>query len=422
MSSVKNWGIYLNGLNYAGKNGKIITTIPIFSKDADPEFVKFNLAIATAKKEGNYVITRKNKKSDYVSSKSDDLAPFLNNEYVGVLTTKNNSIYILEFRKISSREYIDGEEYQPLEEVTRLHPFEEDIQKEYKDFNKALKASAKFQVIIKDKNGYDNEAKLTDALKKFIKYKYFGFFSKKSNFMEYLRFGYRRLSDEVEHPLIYGGNNAINDGPTLGDFLKIETKVAVAKTPSVSLNGGYVKKIKNQFTKILNKIEISYLGYIKRKSSKSPYEYDSKGGMLCLVESYPAMMINGFLNHEYNAIVSKDFIYEYQRIDIRQLIPNIELCDEVIEIGKSKGRWEGIPKETNTFNTLLEYGSIIIRTSDGFEDLNMIKDQTNVIKRLVAEEIEYFAVKSTVGNIHEFVRIDKRVRNSAVEEPLIYRK
>lgn len=405
--------MFLSGLNHAGKTGKVIKTTPDFSPDADPEMVKFNIALVNAKKQGHCVITRKNKDTEYLSNIYNDLEPFLNNEYVGVLTTRNGEIYISEFNKISSRAYVKDVECQPLEEVSSIEPIEADSKKEYKEFNRALAAASTYQAIVKDKSGYSSEGKAgMDVLKKFIKYKYFGFFSKKPNLLEYIRFGYRKLSDESEAPLIYGGNDSSNSGTSIGEFLKIETKVATDSKKT---------KSKNAFSKALKKLDVNGVGYIKRRSDTTAYEVDFKANAIFSSKLYPNKMIDGFMNSDYNAIVTKDTIYEYMRIDVRPVTANMEVNDVLMEKLKHQGIWEGEKFETEDFNKVLDESIIFVRDKDGFRGEKLTNGQTEFIAKLVNEEIEYFGVRSTTDKLFEFILIDKRDRKND-EEPVIYRK
>ncbi len=414
MSNVKSWGIFLGGLNHAGKTGKVIKTIPDFSPDADPEMVKFNIALVNAKKYGHCVITRKNKDTGYLSDTYNDLEPFLNNDYVGVLTTKSGDIFISEFNKISSRAYVKDVECQPLEKVSSIEPIEHDVKKEYKDFNRALTAAATYQIIIKDKNGYNSEGKTGfDVLKKIIKYKYFGFFSKKPNLLEYVRFGYRKLSDDSEAPLIYGGNDYSNSGTSIGEFLKIETKI-ISEPKNI--------KSKNTFSKALMSIDDNGFGYIKRKSDSKAYECNFRSNTIFTNKIFPTKMIDSFMSSEYNAIVTKDTIYEYWRVDIRPIAHNMEVNDVLTEKLKHQGVWEGVKFETEDFNKVLDESIIFVRDKDGFRGDKLTQGQTEFIEKLIKEEFEYFAVRSTTNKLYEFILVDKRDRKTAEEEPVIYRK
>jgi hypothetical protein len=129
------------------------------------------------------------------------------------------------------------------------------------------------------------------------------------------------------------------------------------------------------------------------------------------------------MNNEYTGIVTnKNMIHEYRRLSVNPITKSMIVNNILIERLKKSESWYGYTLESENFNKLIQSkSSVLYRDKTGFQTAKLTDSQVEFVNKLIAEEIEYFAVKSESDKLYEFILIDKRDKND-IKEPIIYRK
>lgn len=393
-NNIKKWGQFLSRLNNAGKEiVKIIKTEDEFIQNSDSELVKFNKVIYKARKISAPIIVRRDDKNPYeIVNNCDNMSIFLNNEYVGILTDKGN---LLEFKPFSNRTY-ETNNMEVLPEVLSLYPLE-NLEKEKSEFNRIL-SFGKYYIYVKTKTGYDWLVKNTNPVEKVIPLKYFGLFTKSGNLMEFIRFGYRKIENNMDMPSIY------NNDYESDDIIDNTSKLIPYETLSP-------KKMFNQTIQISHSYKYNY---IYRKSSSTNYLSDVMGDTI----------LDNFIHNEYNAIIDEHGnLNEYIRFSIRDLRDRLDVSEFAKEVDKKYS--DEVEEQENFDIAVRKNGSQIFKNKIGYTNIQHV--QKGFIQTMVNGKIEYFAVKTNSGKLVEFIKLknknsDRNIKNENLEEPSIYLK
>lgn len=382
MTFVRTCGEFLSRLNHAGKLGKVIKTMPEFEPGTDPEIVKLNFAIATARKIGSCIISRLNKESNYVVGLVEQtmLSTFLNNEYVGVISKSNE---IVEYKNLGAREYTYGNDIDILAcFVDNVENYDE----EKKSFNAAVKTAHKYQVVIKEGNKYKSEYKGLDdvLLGKILNSDYLGVFTKSGTYAEFKKVDTRKISAKTLPPAMF------NDGYVVDTSIKAIVSPAIPVIPPTKSVGD---KVLAQFNHCVGKT--SEFNFIKFKNG----EFLDIFGYIHNLTLVDSLIDGNYIGFR----AGKNTLIEYYSLGTTDLFNNMNQNERLIEFGFTDDT-EGF---TKAFSSAIEKNSWFIYrwkttpfTSNYYE--NGTKPQT------LLKGVDYFAHISRDGKITEFVKIGER--------------
>ncbi|SRR6266403_186136 len=386
MTIVRTYGQFLGNLNHSGRMGKIIKTMPDFEPGTDIEIFKLNHAICTAKKIGTCIITRLDKNDNYNIGIGDTtlLSTFLNNEYIGILSNIGN---IHEYQNLGSREYTYGKD------IDMLSCFVDNVENydtDKKNYNDAIKAAHKYQIVIRNDSKYKNEYKGTDdgMITYALNSDYLGIFTKSGNIAEFRKIGIRKISEKTPTPILYN-NDVVSD-----ESLTIHTVIIPPPIPIIPPT----KK-----ETVESRLYTKFNECVRRTSDFNLIKY--KDGEFIDVFGYidSVNLLSSLLDGNYVGFRSKNKLVEYYNLGTKDLIDDIVQNPILINMGFTE---ETISFLKSINDAVEKQGWFIYRWKNGSFTSNYYENGTKA--QTILNGVDYFAHISDCGRITEFVKIGER--------------